>query len=319
MPTTNSSIDSAIEALKKWYSSHTKPIPKKDARDFTEIKKELSKINGKKLSNEDKQKEMFMYLQRYKDKEASRIAGFILLTLTKQGITPTAQKHDTVQAAPPTQLIQLKQLLIASLPSGPNVVEKSLEGNHVRVHFPSGKLESTYRHAALKDTLASLKIDFTEEKSHGSIPVIVLNEASAQGVSDWQSTQESFKSKFQHFASRHMNAAIERFESTELARGNEHKDHRDIFEIAVTKIKEQEQKAQVTGAALEQYKQAIKPILTGIEYIKNKRLNDNENRVALDRLLSSAGHNVQNPDAVRIMHAVQEELKIKGVKPGRRN
>lgn len=317
MSSTNNPIESALEALKKWYSTHSKPIPKKEAHDFSEIKKELGKINGKKLSQEDKHKEMFMYLQLYKDKASSRIAGFILLTLAKQGITPVSAKSSEAPVAPPSELIQLKQMLIACLPSGPNVVEKSLEGNHVRVHFPSGKLESTYRHAALKDTLSSLKMAFTEEKTHGSIPVIVLDKASIQGVNDWQGIQESFKGKFQHFALRHMNAAIDQFQNTELARANEHKEHKDVLEMAIAKIKDQEQRSPITGAALEQRNLAIKHILTGIEYIKNKHLNDHENRVALDRLLNSAGHNVQNPDAVKIMHVVQDELRMKGTKPGK--
>ncbi|MGE3319303.1 MAG: hypothetical protein AB7I18_08395 [Candidatus Berkiella sp.] len=318
--TTSTSIDLALDALKKWYTDHTKPIPKKEAHDFIEIKKELAKISSKKLSNEAKTKEMFSYLEEHKHKGASRIAGFILLSLTRQGITATPSPQPTqTTSVVPTPLLQLKQMLITSLPSGPNVVEKSLEGNHVRVHFPSGKLESTYRYAALKDALAFLKISFTEEKSHGSIPVLVLDEASIQSVSDWQTTQEVFKTKFQQFVAKHMNSAIDHFQSKELARGNEHKEHRDILEMAISKIKEHELKSPISGIALEQRNHAIKHILTGIDYIKNKRLNDSENRVALDRLLSSAGHNVQNTDAVKIMQKVQEDLHIKGAaKPGRK-
>lgn len=312
-------FDNVFDALRKWYADHSQPLPKKEAHDFSEIKKGLWQIKGKKISHEAKTKEMLAYLQQQKAKHSSRVASFVLVVLTKQAIAPNAKQPPAVVSEVPTQLIQLKQMLIANLPSGPNVVEKSLEGNHLRVHFPSGKLESTYRFAALKDTLSHLKIAFTQEKTHGSIPIIVLDEKSANEISDWQSVSITFKEKFSHYVNRHMNSAIDQFQSTEESRGHQQRAHKNILEAAVAKIKEQEQKVPVTGAALEQRTNMIKHILTGIENIKSKKLGENDNKIALDRLLNSAGHNVQNAEVVKIMHQVQEDLHLKGVsKPGKR-
>ncbi len=302
-PDKHDAIDDAFEILKKWYAQKKQPLPKNEAFDFTEIKKGLWQIKAKKISNDAKTKEMLTYLQKQKEKKLP-VAGFLLSSLAKPNVTPPATPQ-AISVSP--ALIQLKQMLIDTLPSGPNVVEKSLEGNHVRVHFPSGKLESTYRHAALKDTLAQLKMEFTEEKTHGSIPVIILSEKSVKAISDWPSFGKTFKEAFSHFIDQDMSAGINQFQVSESHKihQSQQKPPNDVLAAAVSKIKEYEKKTNSSGPA-------IQHVLTGIEKLKSKKLREIDNRVALDKLLTSAEHNVQDADVLKLMHKVQEELHIKG-------
>ncbi len=307
---THGDIDDAFEILKKWYAEKKQPLQKKEAFDFTEIKKGLWQIKSKKLSNEAKTKEMISYLQKQKEKNL-RVAGYILSSLAKPNVS-TSPTPQVISISP--GLTKLKQMLIETLPSGSNVVEKSLEGNHVRVHFPSGKLESTYRHAALKDTLTQLKMEFTEEKTHGSIPVILLSEKSVQAISDWQSFGKTFKESFAHFIEEDMNASINQFQASMSHKSHQpsQKPPNDILAAAIAKIKEYEKKTTISGPALQQRTQALQHVLTGIEKLKGKKLRENDNRIALDKLLTSAEHNVQDADVIKMMHKVQEDLHIKG-------
>ncbi len=111
-----------------------------------------------------------------------------------------------------------------------------------------------------------------------------------------------------------MNSCINQFQVS-----MSHKNHQsqqkppnDVLAAAVSKIKEFEKKTTVSGAALQQRTQAIQHVITGIEKIKGKKLRENDNRVALDKLLTSAEHNVQDAEVIKMMHKIQEDLHIKG-------